>query len=109
MYPVYARKDVNERGDKITAGAKPVTYLDAGQKALWEEQGAVLSLNRGRDLYLLVNLPPRVQRSQAMGPGVIEGNAANKYLAQELTEAWRLPTWAERQAAIEVAQERRAA
>lgn len=107
MFAVYARQDVSD--GKVRAGAQPVTHVDPATRAVWEEQGAVMSTNRGRDLYLLVNLPPRVQRSQAMGPGVIEGNAGNKYLAQELTEAWRMPTWAERQAAVEAAQEKRAA
>lgn len=94
MYPVYARKDV--RDGEINPGAVPMTFLDSAAKAVWIEQGAVRSTNRGQVLYLLINLAPSVQRSQAMGPGVIEGNADNNYFAQQITNAWRVPTFAER-------------
>ncbi len=85
MYAVYQRS----ASDEVLAGEEPLLYVDGATRDRWVADGSARSVRRGKALRLMINLPPRVQRSLSMGPGVIEGNAAGKRFAAALTAAWR--------------------
>lgn len=69
-------------------GESPLYFINAQTREEWLEQGAVVSMSRGKAVRLLLNLPPKVQQSVAMTPGVVEGAASGKPYAVECAKAW---------------------
>lgn len=80
-YPVYRRA--------VVLGEQPLMEIDKATRDIWLEQGAVIQINGGKAVRLLLNLPPRPQQSVKMGPSIVEGNAEGKEYAQACVAAWR--------------------
>lgn len=86
MYPVYARKVVDP---EVVLGEEPLLWINAKTREVWLSQNAVASYCRGKMVRLLLNLPPTVQPSVAMGQGILDGVASGKPYALECAEAYR--------------------
>ncbi len=106
-YAVYAMLTAEEQMPNNPAfrklndvtGQTPLYYINDERRRQWEQDGAVLSIRGGSALRLKRNLPPSTQCSEAMGPDIVEGYLNGKDYAKSCMEAWRVPTFAEREAA----------
>ena len=73
----------------VITGEQPLCFITKEVKDQWERDGAIRSVNRGRDVRLKLNLPPRPQLSQTMGQNLIEGCWGRKGFALAIAEAWK--------------------
>lgn len=85
MYAVYPRK-VNRWNDVL--GETPLFEIDAETRKVWLSQNAIASIGGGTAVRLLLNLPPTVQPSVAMGEGILVGVADGKPYAIECAAAY---------------------
>lgn len=97
MYPVYANKPLNS--DSVL-GERPLCQIDWATRERWMADGAIVSVCRGKAVRLLVNLPPTPQRSNSMGPDVLNCIIDKLPYALHCQTAWQpanrvIPVWRE--------------